>query len=66
MEQLPPDEAAEIQSMKDATFPVYEIDEWGSAWVEKLWNAANGESSSHSLALAPSEMEVVASEISDA
>jgi hypothetical protein len=66
MEKLPPDEAAEIQSMKGAAFSVYEIDEWGSAWVEKLWNVGTSEPFSHSLALAPSEMEVIANASSDA
>jgi hypothetical protein len=64
--KLPEEEAAEVRSMKGAAFSVYEIDQWGSAWVEKLWNVGEEHPFSHSLALAPSEMEVVASGISDA
>ncbi len=40
-------------------FEVYEIDEWGSAWVEKSWRTDGQESRSHSLALDALEMEVV-------
>ena len=47
------------RSMEGEVFEVYEIDEWGGAWVEKWWRAADGTSSSHSLGLGPNQMEVV-------
>jgi hypothetical protein len=58
--KLPAEETAEVISMRGAAFSVYEIDQWGSAWVEKWWNVGEEHPFSHSLALAPSEMEVVA------
>ena len=56
---LPPDEWRDLKTMIGEVFEVYEIDEHGSAWVEKWWNDADGESHSHSVALASHEMEVV-------
>jgi hypothetical protein len=64
--QLPDEEAAHVKSMKGAVLSVYEIDQSGSAWVEKWWHLGEDQAFSHSLALAPSEMEVVASGQSDA
>jgi hypothetical protein len=43
--------------MVGEVFEVYEIDEHGAAWVEKVWNDPNGQRS-HSLALDAHEMEV--------
>jgi hypothetical protein len=40
-------------------FEVYEIDEYGTAWVEKSWGEGNGQSRSHHLSLDSDEMEVV-------
>lgn len=48
--------------MQGEVFEVYEIDDWGSAWVKKWWNEGAEESLSHSLALSPREMELVDSE----
>ena len=45
--------------MEGESFEVYEIDEWGGAWVEKWWSLAVGESISHSLGLEACEMEVI-------
>jgi hypothetical protein len=59
--KLSSDEAARVKSMKGAVLSVYEIDEWGSAWVEKWWSVGEEDPRSHSLALGPSEMEVVSS-----
>jgi hypothetical protein len=56
---LPPDEWLELQTMVGEVFEVHGIDEYGSAWVEKCWTETDGGLSSHSLALAPHEMEVV-------
>ena len=52
-------EQRDILTMKGQTFEVYEVDEWGSAWVKKWWNAGKGAAYCHSLALAPAQMELV-------
>jgi len=57
--ELPADEWMDLQSMVGDVFEVYEIDEHGSAWVEKSWDEGNGQSRRHSLALDSDEMEVV-------
>ena len=59
LSQLPQSEADCARSMEGETFEVYEVDEWGGAWVEKRWRAADGTSTSHSLGLGPNQMEVV-------
>jgi hypothetical protein len=59
LSQLPESEADCARSMEGEIFEVYEIDEWGGAWVEKWWRAGDGTSSSHSLGLGPTQMEVV-------
>ena len=59
LSQLPESEAECARSMEGEIFEVYEIDEWGGAWVEKWWRAGDGTSSSHSLGLGPNQMEVV-------
>jgi hypothetical protein len=58
-QDLPPEEWQELETMIGEVFEVYEVDEYGSAWVEKLWHDGDGLSHSHSLALSPHEMEVV-------
>lgn len=40
-------------------YEVDEIDEYGSAWITQCWSCGEGKTESHSLALAPNEMEVV-------
>ena len=55
---LAADERADLESMVGETFEVYEIDEYGSAWMEKVWTQPGG-LRTHSLALASHEMEVV-------
>lgn len=50
--------AARVRSMLGETFPVYEVDRWGRAWVEKWWQEGEGRAASHSVALAPDEMEI--------
>ncbi len=57
--QLPKAEADAARSMQGDVLEVYEIDEWGGAWVEKSWRAKDGSSVSHSLGLGPEQMEVV-------
>lgn len=59
LSELPESEAECARSMEGEVFEVYEIDEWGGAWVEKLWRTDNGTSSSHSLGLGPTQMQVV-------
>lgn len=59
LSQLPQSEADCARSMQGEIFEVYEIDEWGGAWVEKLWKDRDGTSASHSLGLGPTQMEVV-------
>ena len=56
---LPADERQELETMVGEVFEVYEIDGHGGAWVEKWWRDGDDVSHSHSLALAPHEMEVV-------
>ena len=62
LSRLPVDEVARVKSMEGEVFSVYEIDQWGGAWVEKWWREGEGKSESHSLGLASSEMEVVPNE----
>ncbi len=59
IDKLPDDEAENVRSMLGEVFEVYEIDEYGSPWVEKVWHLPGGKSNSHSVALASSEMELV-------
>jgi hypothetical protein len=47
-----------VLSMVDLCLTVYEVDAYGRAWVEKWWFEGEGNSTSHSLALEPSHMEV--------
>ena len=52
-------EKKRVMSMLGNELPVYEVDQWGCAWVEKWWHEDEAHATSHSLALEPSEMEVV-------
>jgi hypothetical protein len=58
---LPPDEWERVRSMFGEVLKVYEIDEWGGAWVEKEFPSAPGQYQSHSLSLASEEMELIES-----
>jgi hypothetical protein len=61
LEELPPDEKANVLSMIGEVFKIEEIDEYGCPWVSKWWhNEREGKGRSHSIALAPHEMELVA------
>ena len=53
------DEAARVRSMEGESFEVYEVDQWGGEMVEKLWYHSNNESLSHSLGLAPVQIEII-------
>ena len=57
--QLPESEAECARSMEGEVFEVYEIDEWGGAWVEKMWRRDDDTASLHALGLGPGQMEVV-------
>jgi hypothetical protein len=57
-QRLPPNEWQDVASMIGHVFEVYEVDEHDAAWVEREWLVADGERMSHSVALAPDEMEV--------
>ncbi len=50
LEELPSEEKSDVMSMIGEVFVVEEIDEYGSPWIRK---------SSHSIALASDEMELV-------
>jgi hypothetical protein len=45
--------------MKGEVLDVYEVDEWGSAWVKKWWKPSGKKAYCHSLALSSDEMELV-------
>lgn len=59
LSQLSESEAEAARSMEGDVLEVQEIDEWGGAWVEKSWRAADGTIVSHALGLGPGQMEVV-------
>ena len=59
LSQLSESEAEAARSMEGDVLEVQEIDEWGGAWVEKSWRAADGTPFSHALGLGPEQMEVV-------
>jgi hypothetical protein len=60
LSQLSESEAEAARSMEGDVLEVYEIDEWGGAWVEKSWHATDGTTVSHALGLGPGQIEVVA------
>lgn len=58
---LPPDEKQDVLSMIGEVFEVEEIDDHGYPWVRKSWpDTDGGTCKSHSVALEPHEMELVA------
>jgi hypothetical protein len=58
LDRLEASERERVLSMVGEVFEVYEVDEWGGAWVEKWWHESEDKASSHSLGLQPSEMEI--------
>ena len=60
LSQLSESEADAARQMEGEVLEVYEIDEWGGAWVEKSWREGDGTPVSHALGLGPEQMEVVA------
>ncbi|RYF27334.1 MAG: hypothetical protein EOO23_08005, partial [Comamonadaceae bacterium] len=63
LERVDLTERERVVSMVGETFEVYEVDSWGGAWVEKWWRESEDKSTSHSLGLRPTEMEIVADEV---
>jgi hypothetical protein len=60
LDELPEDEKVRVLSMIGEVFEVEEIDKYGSPWISKSWpDEEAGRCFSHSLALAPEEMELV-------
>jgi len=59
LSQLSESEAEAARAMEGEVLEVYEIDDWGGAWVEKSLRARDGTTVSHSLGLGPTQMEVV-------
>lgn len=57
--QLSEADAEATRAMEGAVLKVNEIDEFGGAWVEDSWQAADGTVVTHSLGLGPGQMEVV-------
>lgn len=59
LDELEPLERERVLSMVGIELPVYEVDQWGRAWVEKWWHEGPEHSTSHSLALESVDMEAV-------
>ena len=60
LEDLPPDEKSDVQSMIGKVFEIEEIDEHGHPWIRKSWpNENEGTCRSHSIALEAQEMELI-------
>ena len=56
---LPKEEQSDVASMLNEIFEIYEIDQYGQAWVEKQWVRGEDQIESHSLALSPFDMELI-------
>lgn len=54
-------ELSEIMSIIGETLEVYEIDEYGQAWITKEWWLSDNDVISHSIGLSSHEFEVVSS-----
>lgn len=60
LQSLPLDELAEVNSMMGEVFEVYQVDEYGCAWVGKAWNdPETGQYISHSFGLESNQMKLV-------
>lgn len=51
-------ELSEVMSMIGETLQVYEVDEYGQAWVTKEWWLSENDVMSHSVGLSSNEMEI--------
>jgi hypothetical protein len=58
LDRLDPDGRAKVMSMKGTVLQVYEVDDWGGAWVRQEWVMGSGRTISHSLMLTSAEMEL--------
>ncbi len=56
---LPQEERKMLASMLNEVLSVYEVDEYGRAWVEKVWDQGDGKFEIHSLGLESEHMELV-------
>ncbi|MGA0025822.1 MAG: hypothetical protein ACO3F9_14445 [Burkholderiales bacterium] len=59
LSQLSEADAEATRAMFGSVLEVNEIDEFGGAWVEDTWQAADGTMVTHSLGLGPQQMDVV-------
>lgn len=59
LKNLALDEQKDVNSMVGEVLEVEEIDEYGCAWVTKWWKRGDGQSESHSLSLASSDIEKI-------
>ncbi len=59
LDSLAPDERDQVTSMVGNEYVVQEVDEYGYAIVEQVWQTSPGESTSHAIAVAPAEMSLV-------
>ena len=63
--EIPPEEQTDVLSMIGDTFEVEEIDQYGQPWIRKSWpQPAEGKCHSHSIALEPEEIELIAEDAS--
>jgi len=62
MDSLPDDERPLVSEMIGQVFEVDEIDEFGRAWVTKMWDRGDGTFDGHGIALSPSETELVSTD----
>ncbi len=58
IEGLPLAERSDVASMIGRVLEVYEIDEYGSAWVQESWRDGDEGERSHSIGLDADEMEI--------
>lgn len=60
LDSLPQDEIDDVRSMIGDVLEVYEIDDYGCAWVEKGWHYTDqGQYMGHSIGLDFHEMELI-------
>lgn len=55
---LDDEELSEVMSMIGEVLEVYEVDEYGQAWIAKEWWYNESDMMSHSVGLRPHEMEI--------
>lgn len=58
LDRLDADGRAKVLSMQGAVLRVYDVDEWGGAWVRQEWSMGAGRIRSHSLMLSSADMEL--------